>query len=273
MYNNELKNIDSPEKAYLLGLFYSDGCIHSNDGTYYASITLHEKDKYLLDIIVNKFPFFRLSKMVNHAWCIVCSRKAIVEDLQANGMYFRKSTDNKELLRLPNLNEEIMHHFIRGYFDGDGSVYKQKLGNTKIDIGGTGFNMITDIVRVLYNNKITVNMTCKYAEVGLRKHDFYVLYTSSDKVSKQFADYIYKDCGELYLKRKYEKLYYIPEYHRMERLICPICGGNNTIRMGTRQMLHGLMYRGKCKDCNKQFSLTAPLSSNIQSGGDELLEG
>lgn len=29
MYNNELKNIDSPEKAYLLGLFYSDGCIHS----------------------------------------------------------------------------------------------------------------------------------------------------------------------------------------------------------------------------------------------------
>ena len=92
-------------------------------------------------------------------------------------------------------------------------------------------------------------------------------------LKRLIADYIYKDCGELYLKRKYEKLYYIPEYHRMERLICPICGGNNTIRMGTRQMLHGPMYRGKCKDCNKQFSLTAPLSSNIQSGGDELLEG
>ena len=188
-------------------------------------------------------------------------------------MYFRKSTDNKELLRLPNLNKELVHHFIRGYFDGDGSVYRQKQGNTKIDIGGTGFNMITDIVRVLYDNKITVNMTCKYAGVSLRKHDYYVLYTSSDKVSKQFADYVYKDCGELYLRRKYERLYYIPEYHRMERLTCPICLGNNTIRMGTRQMLHGLMYRGKCKDCKKQFSITAPQSSNVLSGEGELLEG
>lgn len=128
------------------------------------------------------------------------------------------------------------------------------------------------VFRVLYDNGITVNMTCKYARTGLRKHDYYVLYTSSDKVSKQFADYIYKDCGELYLKRKYDRLYYIPEYHRMERLICPICGGNNTVRMGTRQMLHGLMYRGRCKDCKKQFSITAPLNSNIQSGEGELLE-
>lgn len=273
MYNNELKNIDSPEKAYLLGLFYSDGCIHSNDGSYYASIILHEDDKYLLGIIVDKFPFFRLVKQTNHAWSIVCTRKAIVEDLQANGVLFRKSTDNKEFLKLPNLDNNLIHHFVRGYFDGDGSVYKQKLGNTKIDIGGTGYRMITDLVKVLYDNGITVNLTCKYAGTGLRKHDYYVLYTSSDKVSKKFADYIYKDCGELYLRRKYERLYYIPEYHRMERLTCPICLGNNTIRMGTRQMLHGLVYRGRCKDCEKQFSITAPQSSNVLSGEGELLGG
>lgn len=273
MYNNEFKNINSPEKAYLLGLFYSDGCIYSNDGHYYASIVLHEDDKYLLNIIINKFPFFRLSKHSKCAWSIVCTMKAIVEDLQANGMYFRKSTDNKELLRLPNLDKELIHHFIRGYFDGDGSVYRQKLGNTKFDIGGTGFNMITDIIKVLYDNGITVNMTCKYAVANLRKHDYYVLYASSDKISKQFANYIYKNCGDLYMKRKYDKLYYIPEYHKRERLICPICKGTNTIRTGTRQMLHGLVYRGKCKDCKKQFSITAPQSSNTLSGGDELLEG
>jgi intein/homing endonuclease len=272
MYNNELKDINSPEKAYLLGLFYSDGCIHSKDGSYCASIILHEDDKYLLDIIVTKFPFFRLSKMTNRAWAIVCTKKAIVEDLQANGMFFRKSTDNKELLRLPKLRSDLIHHFIRGYFDGDGSVYRQKQGNTKIDIGGTGYNMITDLVRVLYNNKITVNLTCKYAETGLRKHDYYVLYTSSDKISKKFADYIYKDCGELYMRRKYDRLYYIPEYHRLDRLVCPICNRTNTIRMGTRQMSYGLVYRGKCKDCKKQFSITAPQSSNTLSGEGELLE-
>ena len=273
MYNNEFKNIDSPEKAYLLGLFYSDGCINSSNGSYYASIVLHEDDKYLLDIIVSKFPFFKLSKCATHAWSIVCSKKAIVEDLKANGMLFRKSTDNKELLRLPNLDEDLIHHFIRGYFDGDGSVYRQKLGNTKFEIGGTGFRLITDLVRTLYDNKITVNMTCKYAGSAKRHHDFYVLYASSDKTSKQFADYIYRDCKDLYMKRKYEKLYYTPTYNKMERLICPICGGTNTVRLGTRQMLHGLMFRGKCKDCNKQFSITAPQSSNTLSGEGELLEG
>lgn len=28
-----------------------------------------------------------------------------------------------------------------------------------------------------------------------------------------------------------------------------------------------------CKDCNKRFSITAPINSNINSGEDELLEG
>lgn len=273
MYNNELKNIDSPEKAYLLGLFYSDGCIHSSNGSYYAAICLHEDDKYLLDTIISKFPFFTLKKMINKAYYIVCSRKTIVEDLLSNGMQFRKSTDNKDFLRLPSIDSNLVHHFIRGYFDGDGSVYKQKKGNTKIEIGGTGFKMITDIIKVLYDNKITVNLTCRYAGADRRKHDYYILYTSSDKISKQFADYIYKDCKDLYLKRKYDRLYYIPEYSRAERLVCPKCNGVNTVRLGTRQMLHGLAYRGKCKDCNKQFSITAPVDSNINSGGDELLEG
>ena len=273
MYNNELKNIDSQDKAYLLRLFYSDGCIFKKKGSYFASIVLHENDKYLLELLILKFPFFKLAKHDKNSWCIKCTKKAIVEDLLSNGMYFRKSTENKEFLKMPNLDKELLHHFIRGYFDGDGSVYKQKQGNTKMEIGGTGYNIITNMIKILYDNKITVNFTCKYAGTGLRTHDYYVLYTSSDKTSKQFANYIYKDCGDLFLKRKYDKLYFIPEYKRLERLECPNCGSKNTVRGGTRQMLHGLVYRGYCKDCKKQFSVTAPQSSNILSGEDELLEG
>ena len=175
---------------------------------------------------------------------------------------------------MPNIEEFLYSHFIRGYFDGDGSVYKQKHGNTKIEIGGTGFKIITDIIKILYDNRITVNLRCKYRGDALRNHDFYVLYTSSDKISKQFANYIYKDCGDLYLKRKYNRLYYVPEYSEKERLICPICGGTNTVYNQLRQMKHGLMQRGTCKDCKKCFSIpiTAPINSNINSGEDELLE-
>ena len=271
-YNNELAEIDTPEKAYLLGLFYSDGCIHHSN-SYVSSIVLHEDDLYLLQELKRLFPFFIISKMKSKAYALRCTRKALFSDLINHGMYQRKSTDNKELLTIPKLNPNLFSHFIRGYFDGDGGVYKQKVGNTKIEIGGTSFRLITDIIKVLYDNKITVNLRCKYAGTGLRTQDYYILYTSSDKVSKEFANFIYKDCNDLCLKRKKDKLSYIPEYYRMERLVCPLCGGINTVRNGSRKMLHGLVYRGYCKDCNKQFSITAPLSSNIQSGGDELLEG
>lgn len=276
-YNGEFKTIDTPEKAYVLGLFYSDGSIltpNEKKKSYRADITMHKNDKYLLEEIQKAFPFFTIRKMINNAYTLVCYRKAIVEDLLNNGVYFKKSTDNKELLQVPKLKQDLYSHFIRGFFDGDGSVYKQKLGNTKIEIGGTCFNLITGLIKILYDNRITVNLRCKYIGEALRKHDFYILYTSSDKISKQFAEYIYKDCGKLFLKRKYDKLFFIPEYSKKERLVCPICGGNNTVYNTIRIMKHGAMQRGECKDCKKRFSLpvTAPLCSNTQSGGDELLE-
>lgn len=273
MYNRELQVIDTPEKAYLLGLFYSDGCITNCHNSYSAKIVLHEKDKNLLELLIKYFPFLKLRRHTKISYCVTCNKKSFVEDLIANGMIFRKSFNGKELLRFPELPKELQNHFIRGYFDGDGSVYKQKLGNTKFEIGGPCFRMITDIVKVLYDNKITVNLTCKYTGTALRKQDCYILYCSSDKVSKQFANYIYADCGELFMKRKYDRLYFIPEYSHREKLVCPRCGNNNTTRGGTRLTKERLAVRGYCKDCDKQFTITAPLSSNIQSGGDELLEG
>lgn len=273
-YNNEFCVIDTPEKAYVLGLIFSDGSIGNYGSSYIASLSQHENEEYLLDNIIDLFPFFtkRISTDTPQVRVLTCHQKAFVEDLYNHGVVSQKSNENRFKLRFPRLPKELERHFIRGYFDGDGSVYKQKLGNTKFEIGGTCYYMITDLIKILYDNGIDVNLRCKHAGAGARTLDFYVLYASSDKVSKQFAEYIYQDCANLYIKRKYDKLNFIPEYHRMERLICPICNGTNTVRLGYRQISHSLKLRGKCKDCNKQFSITAPVSSNINSGEDELLE-
>lgn len=272
MYNREFREINTPEKAYVLGLLFSDGCIYE-DKTYYTSLILHEHDRYLLEMIIEKFPFFKLVKQTTETtWAAVCNQKQLVEDLKLQGLVCRKSNENRMKLRMPKLKEELIHHFIRGYFDGDGSVYKQKVGDIQFDLGGTCFYMIMDIMKVLYDNRISVHTTVRYTGEGLRTIDYYVIYSSSSKVSKKFAEYIYKDCGNFFMKRKYERLNYIPVYNRLPRLVCPICHGTNTVRQGIRQMKSKLMYRGKCKDCNKQFSIAAPLNSNIQSREDELLE-
>ena len=83
-----------------------------------------------------------------------------------------------------------------------------------------------------------------------------------------FANYIYKDCNDFFLERKYERLNFVPDYNKRERLQCQLCGSFNTTFNGIRND----KIRVTCKECGKRCSITAPQSSNILSGGDELLE-
>lgn len=264
-YNNELQKIDTQEKAYLLGLFYSDGYVCSTNNN--CGITLHNNDNELLLKLINLFPFFKLRNSHKSASKIECTNKQLKIDLLNNGVCILKSSTNKDNLLFPNISKELYSHFIRGYFDGDGSVYSQKLFNIKIEIGGTSFNLITSIIKHLYDNHINVNMSCNFKSLGLRTMDYYKLYTSSYKQSKLFADYIYQN-SNIHLHRKYDKLNVRIEYNDKQRIICPLCNSNSTIYNGLRNK----KIRIKCKSCNKMSSITAPISSNINSGEDELLE-
>jgi intein/homing endonuclease len=265
-YKNELQHIDTQEKAYLLGLFYSDGYVSSKSND--CGITLHYQDLELLEKLILIFPFFKLSKSHKNAYKLNCISKELKQHLLNNGVLPLKSSVNKDNLSIKHLSSDLISHFIRGFFDGDGSVYFQKLFNIKIEIGSTSFNLITEIVKILYDNKITVNLTCSYAGNGLRTMNYYKLFTSSYKVSKLFADYIYKD-SVIYMQRKYLKLNVIPEYVEKERLQCLKCNSFNTMYNGFRNE----KTRIKCKDCNKMSSIiTAPYNSDIVSAGGELLE-
>ena len=54
-YNSEFQIIDTEEKAYFLGLFYSDGCMSLGNK---ITISLRDYDKSLLEQLVLIFPFF-----------------------------------------------------------------------------------------------------------------------------------------------------------------------------------------------------------------------
>lgn len=265
-YTNELQQIDTQEKAYLLGLFYSDGYVCSSSNN--CGITLHEQDLELLEKIILLFPFFKLRKSHSKAYKITCTSKKLKKHLIENGVLTLKSSVNKDNLTLKNITPSLYSHFIRGYFDGDGSVYSQKLFNIKIEIGGTSFNVITEIIKILYDNNINVNLTCSFPTTGLRTIPYYKLYTSSYKTSKLFADFIYKN-STIHMNRKFLKLNVVPEYEKRVRLQCPKCESYDTFYNGFRNG----KTRIKCKSCNKMSTiLTAPNNSNIISGGDELLE-
>ena len=81
-YNGEFSKIDTPEKAYILGLIYSDGCAGKYKTRYFHTIVLDEKDIDLLKTIQEKFPFYNLKRHTKTSFKLSCNEKSCVIDLQ-----------------------------------------------------------------------------------------------------------------------------------------------------------------------------------------------
>ena len=123
-------DIDTQDKAYWLGFFYADGCVtimqKQHERSYEACIKLQGKDgghlrKFNACLDGNVPVQYSTRKSVFDGSVCDCASirlysKQIVNDLISHGCAPRKSFD----IKFPNLPPELMRHFIRGFFDGDG---------------------------------------------------------------------------------------------------------------------------------------------------------
>ena len=120
--------------------------------------------------------------------------------LQKIGMIPNKSLK----LKFPNIDKSLYKHFIRGYFDGDGSIVQQIRNNNNhpvlVTITSTKSfcNTISDIIKNELNiNSCITDASCKN---GITK----VLSISGRNICKTFLDWIYDDAN-LFLERKYNR--------------------------------------------------------------------
>lgn len=127
---NYFDNIDTQDKAYILGLFYADGYNGVDRGT--IRIQLSESDRRLLEQINTAF---ESNHPIN---TIDCSERVYGNGYVSKNMcgldvysaHMCKTLcrlgapQNKSLvLRYPSfLPLHLQNHFLRGYFDGDGSI-------------------------------------------------------------------------------------------------------------------------------------------------------
>lgn len=142
-YNeNVFDSIDTEEKAYWLGFIYADGYISSDPlngkSHYQFGITLSAKDKEHLEKFAK---FIGYSEGVKEKIStrtgvdttyksvkILISSKHLWETLNSYGCTPKKSLT----LQFPSENifkeKSLIRHFIRGYFDGDGTlgIYENK---------------------------------------------------------------------------------------------------------------------------------------------------
>ena len=116
--HNIFKKINTEEKAYFLGLLYADGYISKSDNT--IELTLHKKDQDIVEkfkIFIGADNKFYFSKKYNHIRFSFCS-KEMKKDLIKLGCIPQKSFNKK----FPKLPKNLISHFMRGYFDGNGSL-------------------------------------------------------------------------------------------------------------------------------------------------------
>ena len=124
----------SPNMAYILGFLFADGCV-SERGS--VMINLSEKDQSVLNFIKEEMKSSctiyqskgrldsRTGNVSQNQVSVHISSTIVVNRLIEMGMNPRKTYTNDPFPDVPN---DMLPHFIRGYFDGDGSVslYKDR---------------------------------------------------------------------------------------------------------------------------------------------------
>lgn len=206
---NYFDSIDCESKAYFLGLLYADG---SNSKRGYVKIALQEKDCDILRSFSKEIKFTgELKKIeyndknINHQnqYELRLVKRHFSDNLIKLGCYPKKSL----ILDFPNesqVPDNLIYHFIRGYFDGDGSVgiyspkkYPQRK-NVYLRITST-LNFCEKLKQIIDDKGIAsciVNHKCN----DITK----TLTIGGIKSSKIFINWLYNDAN-FYIERKKEK--------------------------------------------------------------------
>lgn len=192
--------IDTEEKAYVLGLIYADGNISQKSNAW--NIRLQETDKDILQKISeiirnpNKLYYIKYDNNWQNQYCLQITNKHMHDSLISHG-----AIPNKSLILKFDRNEmipELYRHFIRGYFDGDGTLVHSK-HDTIVGIAGTNdfCSVISEIIQKELNIPVHI-YKCRNNDITKE------LRISGVNNCRLFLDWIYND-SKIYMDRKFEK--------------------------------------------------------------------
>lgn len=198
--HNFFEDVNREDAMYYLGFIYADGNIHEKQlSTGYISkrltIEIHKKDKEVLENfkINNKI---NENEKKNSVYTTIYSDK-IIEDLKILGV-----TQNKtKTCKFPtNIPKDLINHFIRGYFDGDGGFSIHR--GSKNYYGLKAYFAGTES----FLSEVQKHLPCLSTVRDTKKGIHELIVSTKREEMVKFVSFLYKD-STIFLTRKRQKAY------------------------------------------------------------------
>ena len=208
--------IETELQAYLLGFYAADGNINEKRKTF--RIHLQKQDSELVylykDVISPDARTFTIEEhkttgrngkeiTAHESFGVDITSAKLCTDLVNLGIGYNKSYKD---LHIPEMPKDLIRHFIRGYFDGDGCIIvwlakekgKSDRVRGKFDICAKSASILNEFIKFFATHDIKLNLNY------LKRDDMYRISTSSKKELEKIYNILYKN-SNFYLSRKFNK--------------------------------------------------------------------
>lgn len=212
------ETIDNEIKAYWLGVMFADGNVSLNpSGT--GQVFISSVDKDWIDQFRKHIHYTGKLRKETHKhyhkdiWKLHITNDKLFQDLCKIGCVPHKS----KIIKFPIIDDSLVHHFIRGYFDGDGcvSIHKYLSGKNITTLNSSICSGSKEFLEILMQY-----IPVKHNVLHHRNKVYIVTYGVKDSYS--FYNYMYSD-ATVYLERKKIKFEEYAKERRSTTIISPSC--------------------------------------------------
>jgi len=190
----------SPDMSYILGFIFADGCLVEHKNGYHG-LDITSKDLSLLRLMKSKLKSGHKIGSKERGYRIQIRNRNIYNDLIKLGLIPRKS----KVVKFPNLPREYSSHFIRGLFDGDGSVmvWREPRWRHSLQIRTSFTSGSKSFLRGL-KEELQSSADLLRGKISPITRGYHLRYLSMPECTALYK-FIYENSNGLYLKRKKDK--------------------------------------------------------------------
>ena len=212
-YNEKFFKEWSSEMAYVLGLIYTDGNLHvrkDKSGYEIGILSFAQKDRELVE---------KFLKLMDCDAKIMYKKKKVLENTTAGALYYFSIgnneltvdltklglTPNKSLdMKFPSIPKQYLRHFIRGIFDGDGSVYLERKKLLKIKFSSGSLDFMKCLMEILVKEGFPKRTI--YGSKKIKPNALEIRYEANQAV--KFYNYFYSSVSsDIFWTKKYNIFY------------------------------------------------------------------